>query len=140
MTRARSCRGTRSGISRRPARRARPSRLLHHDGHDLDCRAAIDTRGIGFVTRDYASYDDYLLYLTIALDWRFSYEPRTVMRYRRHQGNLTNVLFQGTSHAHASTCSPTFSDGFPKHGRASARSAVASSRAYHSGGRVRPDS
>lgn len=62
-------------------------------GTTLIRRAAMETRGIGFVTLDYPSYDDYLLYLTIALDWRFAYEPRTVMRYRRHQGNLTNVLF-----------------------------------------------
>lgn len=56
-------------------------------------REAIDTRGIGFMTLDYPSYDDYLLFLTIALDWRLAYEPRTVMRYRRHRGNLTNILF-----------------------------------------------
>lgn len=62
-------------------------------GTTLIRRAAIDTRGIGFVSFDYASYDDYLLYLTIALDWELAYEPRLVMRYRRHQGNLTNVLF-----------------------------------------------
>jgi glycosyltransferase involved in cell wall biosynthesis len=62
-------------------------------GTTLIRRAAMDTRGIGFVTLNYPSYDDYLLYLTIALDWRFAYEPRTVMRYRRHQGNLTNVLY-----------------------------------------------
>lgn len=64
-------------------------------GTTLIRRAAIDTRGIGFVTLDYASYDDYLLYLTIALDWQIAYEPRNVMRYRRHEGNLTNVLFAG---------------------------------------------
>ena len=58
-------------------------------------RSAIDRRGLGFVDTGYASYDDYLLYLTIALDWRLAYEPRMVMRYRRHQGNLTNVLFAG---------------------------------------------
>lgn len=62
-------------------------------GTTLIRRAAMGTRGIGFLTLDYPSYDDYLLYLTLALDWRFAYEPRTVMRYRRHQGNLTNVLF-----------------------------------------------
>src|SRR5262245_58609951 len=56
-------------------------------------RAAIDRRGVGFVNPGYASYDDYLLYLVIALDWRLVHEPRTVMRYRRHPGNLTNVLF-----------------------------------------------
>ncbi|HEY3577171.1 MAG TPA: glycosyltransferase [Gaiellaceae bacterium] len=64
-------------------------------GTTLIRRAAIDTRGVGFVTLDYASYDDYLLYLTLALDWRIAYEDRTVMRYRRHEGNLTNVLFAG---------------------------------------------
>ncbi len=56
-------------------------------------RAAIDTRSLGFVNPGYASYDDYLLYLTIALDWRLAHEDRVVMRYRRHAGNLTNVLF-----------------------------------------------
>lgn len=62
-------------------------------GTALIRRAAIDTRGVGFLSREYASYDDYLLFLAIALDWEFAYEPRTVMRYRRHGGNLTNVLF-----------------------------------------------
>jgi len=56
-------------------------------------RAAIDQRGVGFMNPGYASYDDYLLYLTIALDWELAYEDRLVMRYRRHPGNLTNVLF-----------------------------------------------
>jgi glycosyltransferase involved in cell wall biosynthesis len=66
-------------------------------------RAAIDTRGLGFVNPGYASYDDYLLYLTIALDWRIAHEDRVVMRYRRHPGNLTNVLFaQNLARARAS--------------------------------------
>jgi glycosyltransferase involved in cell wall biosynthesis len=66
-------------------------------------RAAIETRGLGFVNPGYPSYDDYLLYLTIALDWRFAYENRLVMRYRRHAGNLTNVLFaQNLARARAS--------------------------------------
>lgn len=56
-------------------------------------RTAIDTRGVGFINPGYASYDDYLLYLTIALDWRIAHEDRLVMRYRRHAGNLTNVLY-----------------------------------------------
>ncbi len=56
-------------------------------------RAAIDTRSVGFINPGYASYDDYLLYLTIALDWRIAHENRLVMRYRRHPGNLTNVLY-----------------------------------------------
>jgi glycosyltransferase involved in cell wall biosynthesis len=58
-------------------------------------RAAIDRRGVGFVNPGYPSYDDYLLFLTIALDWRIEHEDRLVMRYRRHAGNLTNVLFSG---------------------------------------------
>jgi glycosyltransferase involved in cell wall biosynthesis len=58
-------------------------------------RAAIEQRGVGFVNPGYASYDDYLLFLTIALDWRIAHEDRLVMRYRRHAGNLTNVLFSG---------------------------------------------
>ncbi len=56
-------------------------------------RSAIEQRGLGFVNPGYPSYDDYLLYLTLALDWQFAHEERVVMRYRRHAGNLTNVLF-----------------------------------------------
>jgi glycosyltransferase involved in cell wall biosynthesis len=58
-------------------------------------RKAIETRGVGFVNPGYASYDDYLLFLVLALDWKLDYEERSVMRYRRHGGNLTNVLFAG---------------------------------------------
>jgi glycosyltransferase involved in cell wall biosynthesis len=58
-------------------------------------RSAVEQRGVGFVNPGYASYDDYLLFLTIALDWRIAHEDRLVMRYRRHPGNLTNVLFSG---------------------------------------------
>jgi len=58
-------------------------------------RAAIGTRGVGFVNPGYDSYDDYLLFLVLALDWKLAYEERPVMRYRRHGGNLTNVLFAG---------------------------------------------
>ena len=58
---------------------------------------------VGFVNPGYASYDDYLLYLTLALDFELAYEPRVVMRYRRHAGNLTNVLLAGnTARARAS--------------------------------------
>lgn len=56
-------------------------------------RVAIEQRGLGFVNPGYPSYDDYLLFLTIALDWELAHEDRVVMRYRRHPGNLTNVLF-----------------------------------------------
>ncbi len=62
-------------------------------GTTLIRRSAVDERGLGFVNPGYPSYDDYLLYLTIALDWRFAHDDRVVMRYRRHAGNLTNVLF-----------------------------------------------
>jgi glycosyltransferase involved in cell wall biosynthesis len=62
-------------------------------GTTLMRRAAIEQRGVGFMNPGYPSYDDYLLFLTIALDWRIAYEERVVMRYRRHAGNLTNVLF-----------------------------------------------
>ena len=62
-------------------------------GTTLIRRSAIDRRGVGFINPGYPSYDDYLLYLTIALDWDFVHEDRLVMRYRRHAGNLTNVLF-----------------------------------------------
>lgn len=64
-------------------------------GTTLIRRSAIDRRGVGFVNPGYPSYDDYLLFLTIALDWQLAHEDRVVMRYRRHSGNLTNVLFGG---------------------------------------------
>lgn len=64
-------------------------------GTTLIRRSAIDRRRLGFVDPGYASYDDYLLYLTIALDWELGHDERVVMRYRRHAGNLTNVLFAG---------------------------------------------
>jgi glycosyltransferase involved in cell wall biosynthesis len=64
-------------------------------GTTLMRRSAIDRRGVGFVNPGYPSYDDYLLFLTIALDWQFAHEERVVMRYRRHAGNLTNELFSG---------------------------------------------
>ncbi|HEY6836874.1 MAG TPA: glycosyltransferase [Gaiellaceae bacterium] len=64
-------------------------------GTALIRRTAIEQRGVGFENPGYPSYDDYLLFLTIALDWRLAYEERTVMRYRRHRGNLTTVLFAG---------------------------------------------
>ena len=64
-------------------------------GTTLIRRDAIERRGVGFTGTDYASYDDYLLYLTLALDYRLVYEPRPVMRYRRHRGNLTTSLFAG---------------------------------------------
>jgi glycosyltransferase involved in cell wall biosynthesis len=63
-------------------------------------RSAIERRGVGFIDPGYPSYDDYLLFLVIALDWRIEHEDRTVMRYRRHTGNLTNVLY-GASRARA---------------------------------------
>lgn len=62
-------------------------------GTTLIRRSAIEQRGLGFVDPGYPSYDDYLLFLTIALDWRFAHEDRVVMRYRRHAGNITNALF-----------------------------------------------
>ena len=58
-------------------------------------RAALEQRGLGFVNPGYPSYDDYLLFLTIALDWQLAYEERKVWRYRRHAENLTNVLLAG---------------------------------------------
>jgi glycosyltransferase involved in cell wall biosynthesis len=77
-------------------------------------RAAIETRGVGFTNPGYPSYDDYLLFLTIALDWRIAHEDRIVWRYRRHGGNLTNVLFaQNLARARASLLE-LFVDRFPE--------------------------
>jgi hypothetical protein len=58
-------------------------------------RPAIEQRGVGFMNPGNPSYDDYLLWLTIALDWRLAHEERRVMRYRRHASNLSGVLLGG---------------------------------------------
>jgi glycosyltransferase involved in cell wall biosynthesis len=83
-------------------------------GTTLIRREAIDRRGVGFVNPGYPSYDDYLLFLTIALDWRIAHEPRRVMRYRRHRGNLTNVLFAGNLARARANLLETFVSRFPE--------------------------
>jgi glycosyltransferase involved in cell wall biosynthesis len=64
-------------------------------------RSAIDQRGVGFIDTGYPGYDDYLLFLSIALDWRFEHEDRKVMRYRRHAANLSKVLVYSANPARA---------------------------------------
>ena len=56
----------------------------------------MERRGPAFVDPGYPSYDDYLLYLTIALDWQFAYEraDRDALSAARLR-NLTNVLLAG---------------------------------------------
>jgi glycosyltransferase involved in cell wall biosynthesis len=83
-------------------------------GTTLIRRAAIDTRGLGFRNPGYASYDDYLLFLTIALDWGIAYEDRLVMRYRRHTGNLTNVLFSANLARARANLLELFASMFPE--------------------------
>jgi glycosyltransferase involved in cell wall biosynthesis len=83
-------------------------------GTTLIRRAAIDTRGVGFRNPGYASYDDYLLFLTITLDWRIAYEDRLVMRYRRHAGNLTNVLFSANLARARANLLELFAQMFPE--------------------------
>jgi glycosyltransferase involved in cell wall biosynthesis len=70
-------------------------------GSVLVRRSAIDRRGVGFVETGYPGYDDYLLWLTIALDWRIAHEDRKVMRYRRHAGNLSQMLVDSANPARA---------------------------------------
>jgi glycosyltransferase involved in cell wall biosynthesis len=83
-------------------------------GTTLIRREAIDRRGVGFENPGYPSYDDYLLFLAIALDWRIAHEPRVVMRYRRHPGNLTNVLFSGNLARARANLLERFLDRFPE--------------------------
>jgi glycosyltransferase involved in cell wall biosynthesis len=83
-------------------------------GTTLIRREAIERRGVGFENPGYPSYDDYLLFLTIALDWEIAHEPRTVMRYRRHPGNLTNVLFAGNLARARANLLESFLDRFPE--------------------------
>jgi glycosyltransferase involved in cell wall biosynthesis len=68
-------------------------------GSVLIRRSAIDQRGVGFIDPGYPGYDDYLLWLSIALDWRIEHEDRKVMRYRRHPANLSNVLLYSANPA-----------------------------------------
>jgi glycosyltransferase involved in cell wall biosynthesis len=70
-------------------------------GSVLVRRSAIDRRGVGFVETGYPGYDDYLLWLTIALDWRVAHQDRKVMRYRRHAGNLSQILVDSANPARA---------------------------------------
>jgi glycosyltransferase involved in cell wall biosynthesis len=70
-------------------------------GSVLVRRSAIDRRGVGFVDTGYPGYDDYLLWLTIALDWRIEHEDRKVMRYRRHAANLSQILVDSGNPARA---------------------------------------
>jgi glycosyltransferase involved in cell wall biosynthesis len=83
-------------------------------GTTLIRRKAIERRGVGFENPGYPSYDDYLLFLTIGLDWEIAHEPRTVMRYRRHPGNLTNVLFAGNLARARANLLEGFLDRFPE--------------------------
>jgi glycosyltransferase involved in cell wall biosynthesis len=79
--------------------------LVHQNfimcGSVLVRRSAIDHRGVGFIEPGYPGYDDYLLWLSIALDWRIEHEDRKVMRYRRHAANLSNVLVHTANPARA---------------------------------------
>jgi glycosyltransferase involved in cell wall biosynthesis len=68
-------------------------------GSVLMRRSAIEQRGVGFIDPGYPGYDDYLLFLTIALDWQIQHEDRKVMRYRRHPANLSNVLLYSANPA-----------------------------------------
>lgn len=77
-------------------------------------RAAIEYREVGFTNPGNPSYDDYLLWLTIALDWRLAHEQRTVMRYRRHAGNLSNVLLGGNVARDQRKVLELFLDRFPE--------------------------
>lgn len=70
-------------------------------GSVLVRRSAIDERGVGFIDTGYPGYDDYLLWLSIALDWRIKHEDRKVMRYRRHAANLSQVLVHSANPARA---------------------------------------
>ena len=70
-------------------------------GSVLVRRSAIDQRGVGFIDTGYPGYDDYLLWLSIALDWRIEHEDRKVMRYRRHAANLSHVLVYSANPARA---------------------------------------
>ena len=69
---------------------------------------------MGFINPGYPSYDDYLLFLTIALDWQIAHEDRVVWRYRRHSGNLTNVLFAENLARARANLLELFVDRFPE--------------------------
>jgi glycosyltransferase involved in cell wall biosynthesis len=70
-------------------------------GSVLVRRSAIDQRAVGFIDTGYPGYDDYLLWLSTALDWRIEHEDRKVMSYRRHAANLSHVLAYSANPARA---------------------------------------
>src|SRR5262249_934553 len=82
-------------------------------GSVLVRRKAIDQRSVGFINPGSRSYDDYFLWLTIALDWRIVHEPRRVMRYRRHAENLSGILLAGNVALEQKTVLELFVDRFP---------------------------
>jgi glycosyltransferase involved in cell wall biosynthesis len=53
-------------------------------------RDALETRGLRLRTREFAFGDDYYLWLSLALDWKFARIPKVLARYRRHSGNLSD--------------------------------------------------
>jgi glycosyltransferase involved in cell wall biosynthesis len=84
-------------------------------GSVLVRRSAIDQRGVGFIDTGYPGSDDYLLFLTLALDWRFEHEDRKVMRYRRHAANLSHLLVNSANPARARAgVLELFADMFPE--------------------------
>ena len=61
-------------------------------------REAMARRDLDFLDLGFLSYDDYFLYLALSLDWQVAYLDRVVMRYRRHEANLTSRLFAENVH------------------------------------------
>jgi glycosyltransferase involved in cell wall biosynthesis len=83
-------------------------------GSVLVRRKAVDQRGVGFINPGSRSYDDYFLWLTIALDWRLAHQPRKVMRYRRHPENLSGILLAGNVALEQKAVLELFVDRFPE--------------------------
>jgi len=61
-------------------------------------REALAPRKLGFWDLGLLSYDDYMLYLGLALDFPFAYVDEVLFRYRRHGANLTEELFADNVH------------------------------------------
>ena len=76
-------------------------------------RSAMARRSVGFEDHGLLSYDDYFLYLALALDFPFAFIDEVFFRYRRHGGNLTEQLYADNVNVRRITLLRSFLARFP---------------------------
>lgn len=80
-------------------------------------RAALEHRGLRFRDRDFSFGDDYYLWLSLALDWRFERIPEKLTRYRRHARNESSRIGRTNYHQRRIALLQEFLREFPEAGR-----------------------